>query len=588
MSSGDRTVSFAHYYSADERHPYEIQVIVPAAQSTAIYTYNFEVATTGSEPPISLLESVHLPTGLEWQYQYAMSDTATHKEYELKRVTYPLGGIIDYEYETIRCRPENIGQDIPSRVVTERRVFGRDVSHGTWNYSYERGSSDLDDTTVTRPSGFKEQYTFYGPNTADSGRNYLIGTLLGRKVYEGETLVHEEDYTWGYKKTISHTPYKYASVTAFDVHTWVPVLTNRTITRDGTSYSTTYSDFDPTYDFFPQTVMESGQKDRTTFITYWDNPSKHILGLVEDETITSTEGGMFHILRSYTANGDLQYIDRYGMRIDYSYDANGNLERAQDESGNGITYGGYEYGRPKTIQTGEYTYSQRINPAGTLRLITRSTWTQTGNVTHKTFYTYNPLNRLIRAETPLESNVVITYNPNDWSKTIAKGEAWVRYTHDGFGRVSSAENREGIQWDITYDPLGNISYTSYPFASDNIGDSFDYDSLGRLTRITHPDSTTVEYSYLAGNTLRMNNERGFITEFSYESCGAPDEKRLTKGRRCRLYRHRISVQHRRKPDESDSTPHSRKGPRIRDARRRESPQGGVSSRARDHNLRVLP
>ncbi len=461
MSSGNRTVYFAHSYSGDDKHPYKIQVTVPAAQSTAIYTYDFDVATTGPEPPISMLRSLHLPTGLDWQYQYATSDTATHKKYELKRVTYPLGGIIDYEYETIRCRPANIGQDIPSRVLTVRRVFGRDVPEATWNYSYERGTSDHDYTTVTGPNDFKEHHTFYGSNSADPGRNFLVGTLSSKKVYDGETLVHEETYTWGHKKTISHTTYKYASTTASDEHTWVPVLTNRTITRDGTSYSTTYSDFDPAYDYFPQTVMESGQKNRITSTTYWDNPSKHILGLVKDETITSTEGGTYHITRSYTTGGNLQYIDRYGMRTDYSYYPDGNLEREQDELGKGITYSDYKYGQPETIQTGEYTYVRRFNPAGTLQSVTRSTWTRTGDVTHTTFYTYDLLNRLIRADTPIEDNVVITYNPDDKTKTISKGEVSIKYTHDGFGRVSFVKKNEGIQQDIQYDPLENISYRSY-------------------------------------------------------------------------------------------------------------------------------
>jgi len=319
MSSGNRRVQFAYSYQGEDPHPFKIQVTVPAGQSTSTYTYNFQISTTGPVPRISMLTSVELPTGQEWKYEYPTDDIDPYKKYELQSITYPQGGIIDYEYETIRCRPANIGEIIPSRVVTKRVVSGRDVPGGTWTYGYDRGNSDNDYSTVTGPNGFKEEYAFYGPKFADSGNNYLIGTLLYKKVYNGPTLAQEENYTWDHKKTISYTTYRYASVTGFDINTWVPILTNRTVTRDGAAYSTTYSDFDPTYDYFPQTITESGQKSRTTSVTYWDNPSRHILGLVDDETITSTGGGTFHIGRDYTSDGDLRYIDKYGIRTDYTY-----------------------------------------------------------------------------------------------------------------------------------------------------------------------------------------------------------------------------------------------------------------------------
>jgi len=135
---------------------------------------------------------------------------------------------------------------------------------------------------------------------------------------------------------------------------------------------------------------------------------------------------------------------------------------------------------------------------------------------------------VIRVDTPLEDDVVITYAPDGTTKTVSKGISWVTYTYDGFGRVSYVENSEGVKRDTSYDPLGNISYRSYPYLSNNIGDSFVHDILGRLTRVTHPDGTSVDHAYLSGNAVQITNERRITTRYYYESFGDPDEKRLTE------------------------------------------------------------
>ena len=525
MSSGSRTVQFSYLYSGLASHPYQITIVAPAGSgsATSTYTYNFSV-TTGVLPEISRLTSVSLPAGLRWQYQYSDSDTATHKKYELMNVTYPTGGIISYEYATLVLNQPVVKNPCPSRVVTKRTTSGRDITGGIWTFGYNRGNSIYDYTTMNGPNSLKEEYTFYGPRFCDSGHNYLIGSLLTKKVYEGSTILQQEDYAWAQKKKISDDNYSYSNLTGTDYETWFPVLTTKTVTRDGTAYSTTYSSF--YQDYLPQTISETGQDTRTTTRTYWDNPSLHILGLVDDETITGA--GTFHTTRSYLNTGKPEYVEKYGIRTNYTYLSNGNLSREQDELARGTTYDNYAYGQPRTIITGQYTYTQTINAAGTLASVTRTTKTTTGNTSHTIRYTYDGLNRPTKVDTPLESDVVLTYATDGSTKKVTKGTYWIQYTYDGFGRLSFVQNSAGVKRDINYNALGNPSYQSYPYSSTKIGDTLVCDTLGRLKKATHPDSKYVSYTYQPGNRVDVRNERALTTYNYHDSFGDPDEKRLVQ------------------------------------------------------------
>jgi YD repeat-containing protein len=73
--------------------------------------------------------------------------------------------------------------------------------------------------------------------------------------------------------------------------------------------------------------------------------------------------------------------------------------------------------------------------------------------------------------------------------TVARGPTWTTTTLDGFGRPIATENAAGVKTVIEYDVEGRKIYQSYPFTgSTHNGDQFQYDVLGRVTRITHPDT----------------------------------------------------------------------------------------------------
>lgn len=78
------------------------------------------------------------------------------------------------------------------------------------------------------------------------------------------------------------------------------------------------------------------------------------------------------------------------------------------------------------------------------------------------------------------------------------------YVYDGYGRVTQAQlawpNQTTLYRDITYDWTGRQSTTSTPYltsADQTYGlTTYTYDALGRLTRLTNPDSTALTASYV--------------------------------------------------------------------------------------------
>jgi RHS repeat-associated protein len=80
--------------------------------------------------------------------------------------------------------------------------------------------------------------------------------------------------------------------------------------------------------------------------------------------------------------------------------------------------------------------------------------------------------------------------------------------HDGWGRVISEINPYGVQVNTTYNSMGQVSSVSNPFASGgstSYSTSYNYDTLGRQTLATLPDSNTVQTAY-SGATVTVTDQ----------------------------------------------------------------------------------
>jgi len=143
-----------------------------------------------------------------------------------------------------------------------------------WTFAYDQNST-RDRTIVTVPTvpASKYIYTHWGVKSTGNGTIWKIGLLQTKESYTGNTLTQTETYTWD-KQTISYEDYSRTSrpnMTKFDSSSYAPILTNQTITRDGSAYSTTYPVAN--YDTYgnPKRIIESGNDTKQTDLIYYLN-----------------------------------------------------------------------------------------------------------------------------------------------------------------------------------------------------------------------------------------------------------------------------------------------------------------------------
>ena len=112
------------------------------------------------------------------------------------------------------------------------------------------------------------------------------------------------------------------------------------------------------------------------------------------------------------------------------------------------------------------------------------------------------------------------------SPCLMDGTRFERTTFDGFGRPVNV-SREGVTVNTEYDAFGRVVFESHPNSSS--GASSSYDVLGRTIKIEQPHTVgpaqvARNFTYLADNKVRTQNERGFDTTITYQAFGAPNQQ----------------------------------------------------------------
>lgn len=503
------------------------------------WDYSYTQITDYGSPGYWRLDRVTLPTGLQWNYAYHATATNNANSRILWQVTYPYGATTTYGYayqcfnatSAVNYQCSAAYNTYYSIVVSSKTNGGRDVTAGTWSYSYSPSTTE-DVTTVTFPGGSHVYRHFgsrvaYSANPTNGGSNlWRVGLLKQKDIYNGSTLVDRETYTWDAPYRISNEQYvrppydgsDAAHPRFYDTYVYAPILTRKDVVRDGTTYTTTYSGF-VTADgsFNPTTVTETGQASKTTNLTYFPRSTgQNIVRLVKDETISGqpTSKG---ITRSFDAQGNLSQIVREGVQENYGYHTSGDLYRRTNARNIQWLYTSYDRGIPQTETHPEgVTISRIVNNTGTIR-------SETNGRGYTTSYTYDGLNRLTGITRPAGSPVTVSWSGT--GRTVTRGTYSQATTFDGFGRPSYL-NTNGVTQDLNYNALGHKTFESY--YSTTSGDSYGVDVLGRVTSVSHPDSTSRSIAYQAGNVVRITNERGHATNYTYRSYGDPDKKDLMR------------------------------------------------------------
>jgi RHS repeat-associated protein len=446
------------------------------------------------------LTQVNLPVGNPWTYQY---NQAT---YDLTQMTTPSGGVITYTYGYSSL---NRGAGyIPYYIwgIVQKQTSGT-VPAGTWSFLYSQGTYH-DYTQVTDPCGRVHKYKYHGYGEHLLNENmYKIGLPKSKEIVGEETTT----YTWTNSPAISNDDYSVYNV-GYDMNIYVPLMTQKSVTRDGKTYTTNYSNYDAYAN--PQTIGETGDKTRNRSITYWYNTSKNIVkDKPASETVSGGFSGTFTTNHSYDSNtGNLLQFNKYGVVTNYSYWTNGNLYTQTDANGKTTTYG-WTNGRISQIANPIYSISRVINSNGTIT-------SETNGRNFITSFLYDGNLRLTKITPPVGNPTNFTYPANNSYKYETRGQYYIYHYNDGFGRPTGTLDIKGIDTDIVYKSCGPKDYLT-----SNIGDKINYDNFGRVTKVTHKDNKTITYAYSLSN-VTLTDEALYKTIFTYNAFGNPDEKLL--------------------------------------------------------------
>ena len=522
-----RTITFNYQIIAVPSCPggFQTTALTSMTVNGKVFTYSYQLIDCAL-----FLTRATPPVGPSWTYAYIAPVGAG--QYELRTVTYPSGAVLTYGYSDVTF--DTGPSSIPFSVVTSRALGGRGLSPTTWSYSYSANTPGQNQVTTITQAGCKtERYTYksFGslPDQQGAPVNQLwqIGSLLTKEILNGSTVVETETYSWSPSVAISNDQVSNGNWGGligflFDDHIFVPLLSEKKVTRDRKSYTTTYSNYNAYGD--PGTITETGtaNSSRTTTLTYFTDAVRNIVKSHPLSQAVTVSGETFTTNYSYDANGNLTTLNRYGVVTTFGY-TNGNLTSRTNARGFTTNY---QYSNGTVSQIAKpvagYTINRVINQDGTIAR-------ETNGRGFTTTFAYDALNRVTLIDPPLETSTTVTYdNVGAASWRVDKGPTFTGFSVDALGRVTSTSASGDINTSTTYNACGQKTYQSYPFVNSgpDIGDRFAYDGLDRVTQVTHPDLKTQAFSYDIGNVV-VTNERGITVTYGYQAFGNPDEKRLT-------------------------------------------------------------
>ena len=249
----------------------------------------------------------------------------------------------------------------------------------------------------------------------------------------------------------------------------------------------------------------------------------------KDSRVTSiTDKRGFTTGFDYDAHGNIQVVtDKTGLKSHLEYDKNDNLTKVTDALGGVTTYGYDNMDNLVTFtnaanKTTNYTYDLEGNltsikdPAGRTE---KFDYDEKGRLTghtqasgKKTTYDYDKLNDLLEK-----------------SYQDAKGETSekdVTYAYNSAGERVSMKDQTGKS-SYEYDALGRITKVTSGSKKDV---SYVYDDADNLQAIVYPDGTKVSYEYdLNDNLVKLTDRNGKVTTYKYDALNRVTEVTRSNG-----------------------------------------------------------
>lgn len=519
-TSEGTTLTFNYGPPPDNNSSYQVLNSITDGSGSSSHTWTYQYIA-GPQVGTYLLSKVTRPDGTTWQYSYNGDKNGAGGSYQISSVTNPMGGVSSYVYGRASFNSDLVDGYAGDDVIVSQTITGV----GTWNYTYapSSGYGVPDKTTVVDPLSQTTTYQHFGYNTAASiGDVWQIGTLMSKTIGPVSAPVRMETYTYTSSQIAwqaNARTFKWDGKT--DTGVFLPEIASRTITQDGATYSTTYSNFDQLGN--PWTVTEAGPvfgnsagSGRTTNYTYntncWLPSGKGAWHQVLSKSVTEGE----QMWRTFDNSCNVLTETRDGVTKSYTYDAQGDVASiSYPIAGRVFNYSSYAHGIPQAENQPEnISISRTVDYWG-------NKLSETNGNGYTTSYTYDGLNRVTSTSYPAGNPLAITYTPT--TTTITRGTLTETDTYSGFGLKTGA-NLAGITQTYTYDPLFRKIFVSNP-GSATLGTTFAYDQLNRTTLVTNADNSTKSTSYGTGS-VTVTDENGNATTSGYYSYGDPDERFL--------------------------------------------------------------
>ncbi len=473
------------------------------------------------------------------------------KQYLIKEIKNSLGGSTAVDYKKITSL-DNTGNDsvsdlgfagwVVSTITNSNGMSGNNAIQSTTSYDYADGLFDTDDrefrgfnsVTETLPDGSKVKHWFY----QDDGRKGIE--------YKSEIFDNSNTLYTGAENLISSGKVNGYYITA--------LISAKNYLFDGTAANPKVTQTKYDYDNYGNIVKTSylgdvsvsgdEKYDYTEFAYNTDawimNAPKHTYLLGPDDQTKSRETFYSYDSQSYgqaPTKGDATKEESWlnsGQNpvTTYAYDTYGNLISKTDPNSYTTSYlydSTHTYPTKETNALGQET--NYLYDLGTGNLLSA---TDTNG--QKTEYAYDVFGREIREIQPYDSasypTVAYQYNfdgtaPEEikvMQRETAGGSATLdNYVYyDGLGDVlqtkRESEGSQMIANDAFYNSMNRLSKESNPYyaaagytAPSTIvkGTSYTYDTLGRVTSTTNPDSTkeTTVYDHWTESVYDENNHR---------------------------------------------------------------------------------
>ena len=511
------------------------------------------------------------PAGAPWTYGYTGLD--------LTSLTTPNGGTITYEWGAHGFyRDRSPAVVVQSHVITSRTLGGRDMPAGTWTYVYDDVDNQMDIIGPVNTIGYLSARTASGRWQTARRTVTANGHLLETETWNQQT---EQILLADRVEPEYHVPLlSEHKITRFDPD-GTPHVYRTTYEYDPAAPGG-LKDFGR-----PRTVTEQGERTRVTTFAYDYDFGPFIRQRVKDETVV-VNGETF--TSHYDWDHDTGFLEGetiHGIHADYAPDSFGNRATATDAHGH-VTRYSHRWGAPKDTQTPKgFWITREINDDGTVASESRNGATTTFTYDHlgrlksttppgraavlidyatdrlttnrgtqppspvttiwldgfgrkrgtdtpmgvHTRMEYDAEGRKTKESVPFGATAKYTtfeYDGLDRLKKVIRPDGKsVSYDYDGGidVAITDEENRVTRQnWSAFGDPSGGL-LISVQDADQNTF-AYEYNGMGRLTRVDSPEGPSRTWTYWPGQDLLKSEtqpESGTVDYF-YDTAGRLSNK----------------------------------------------------------------